>query len=80
MKAKLIFNLPKEQMEFNRATKSLDMACALFDILQLRKKTERQFENIDNLNNDVFDGITAVVDGIHDILEKYSINLDNLIE
>ena len=53
MKAILEFNLPDDQIEFNRANQSLDMACALFDILQLRKAMERRFENINNTNNDI---------------------------
>ena len=80
MKAILEFNLPDDQMEFNRANQSLDMACALFDILQLRKTMERRFESIDNTNNDVFDGIDAMAKGISDILEQYSINIYKLIE
>ena len=80
MKAKLIFNLPKEQIEFNRTTQSLDMACALFDILQLRKKIEREFEDIDHSNKDVFDGIERMAEGIAYILEEHNINIDKLIE
>jgi hypothetical protein len=80
MKATLEFNLPEEQIEFNRANQSLDMACALFDILQLRKIMERRFESIDNTNNDVFDGIDAMAKGISDILEEHNINIDKLIE
>ena len=80
MKAILEFNLPDDQMEFNRANQSLDMACALFDILQLRKSLERIFENSHNTNNDVFDGIDAMAEGISDILEEHNINIDKLIE
>jgi len=80
MKATLEFNLPEEQMEFNRATQTMDMACALFDILQLRKTMERRFENINNSHNDVFDGIDAMAKGISDILEEHNINIDKLIE
>lgn len=80
MRAILEFNLPDDQMEFNRANQSLDMACALFDILQLRKTMERRFESIDNTNNDVFDGIDAMAKGISDILEEHNINIDRLIE
>jgi hypothetical protein len=80
MEATLKFNLPEEQMEFNRANQSLDMACALFDILQLRKELERRFENSHNTNNDVFDGIEAMADGIANILEEHNINIDRLIE
>ena len=80
MRAILEFNLPDDQMEFNRANQSLDMACALFDILQLRKAMERRFEGIDNTNNDVFDGIDAMSEGIANILEEHNINIDRLIE
>lgn len=76
----LKFNLPDDQMEFNRVSQSLNMACALFDILQLRKAMERRFESIDNTNNDVFDGIDAMAEGISDILEEHNINIDRLIE
>ena len=80
MRAVLEFNLPEEQMEFNRVMQTMDMACALFDILQLRKAIERRFESIDNTNNDVFDGIDAMAKGISNIFEQYSINIDRLIE
>ena len=80
MRAILEFNLPDDQMEFNRANQSLDMACALFDILQLRKDMERRFENINNTNNDVFDGIDAMAKGISDALCTYNIDIYKLIE
>ena len=80
MKAILEFNLPEEQIEFNRSSQSLDMACALFDILQLRKAMERRFESIDNTNNDVFDGIDAMAKGISDAFFAHNIDIDKLIE
>ena len=80
MKAILKFNLPEEQIEFNRIMQTMDMACALFDILQLRKTMERRFEGIDNTNNDVFDGIEAMAEGIAQILEEHNINIDKLIQ
>ena len=80
MKAKLEFILPEEQIEFNRVNQSLDMACALFDILQLRKATERIFDSADNTNNNVFDGIDAMADEIIEILKEHNINIDKLIE
>ena len=80
MKAILEFNLPDDQMEFNRANQSLDMACALFDILQLRKKVERQCENIAYNTADIFDGIQFMANGIGEILEEHNINIDKLIE
>jgi hypothetical protein len=77
MKAKLEFNLPDDQMELNRANQSLDMACALFDILQLRKKMERCF---DDDEGNAYDGIAIMAKGISDILEEHNINIDKLIE
>ena len=80
MRAILEFNLPDDQIELNRANQSLDMACALFDILQLRKSMERRFESIDNTNNDVFDGIDAMAKGISDAFFAHNIDIDKLIE
>jgi len=80
MKATLEFNLPDDQMEFNRATQALDMACALFDILQLRKATERKCENMAYKTEDIFDGIQFMAEGINEILEEHNINIDKLIE
>ena len=77
MKAILEFNLPDDQMEFNRASQSLDMACALFDILQLRKKMERCF---DDDEGNAYDGIAIMANGIANILEEHNINIDKLIE
>ena len=80
MEARLTFILPEEQIEFNRASQSLDMACALFDILQLRKKVERQCENIAYNTADIFDGIQFMAEGIAEILDEHNINIDKLIE
>ena len=80
MKATLEFNLPDDQMEFNRVNQSLDMACALFDILQLRKKVEIQCENIAYNTADIFDGIQFMANGLGEILEEHNINIDKLIE
>ena len=72
----LKFNIsdPDENQDFKRAVKSFDMAMALWDILQLRKKIENRFDGQDNTNNDVFDGIEAMSDEISTILERYNIN------
>jgi hypothetical protein len=70
MKAKLIFNLPKDEMEYNRCNKSLDMALALFDISKLRFNLQLE----DRLS------VKEMSNGINEILEKHNINLDDLIE
>jgi hypothetical protein len=82
MKAKLTYDLNDfdDRMAHLRAVKSLDMASALFDITRnLKKKIERRFEDIDNTNNDVFDGIESVFDEIYNILESHNINIDEII-
>ena len=79
MKAILKFNLPEEQKEFNGAVKSLDMACALFDILQLRNILEEKYWE-DYTVTDVYTGIDAMAKGIAEILEKHNINIDRIIE
>jgi hypothetical protein len=82
MKATLSYNLndPDDRMAHMRAVKSLDMASALLEITRnLKKRIEHRFENIDNTNNDVFDGIHEVFDGIYEILEDNNIDIDELI-
>jgi len=79
MKATLEFNLPEDQMEFNRVNQSLDMACALFDILQLRKRMFRKYESY--IDTPEWSSVVDFMgDEIADVLESYSINIDKLIE
>lgn len=68
-----------DRMAHLRAVKSLDLSMAIWDILQLRKTMERRFENTENTNNDVFDGIDAICDGILEILDDHGIKIDDLI-
>jgi hypothetical protein len=68
-----------DRMAHLRAVKSLDLSMAIWDILQLRKTMERRFENTENTNNDVFDGIDAMGDGILEILDDHGIKIDDLI-
>jgi len=68
-----------DRMAHLRAVKSLDLSMAIWDILQLRKTMERRFENTENTNNDVFDGIDAICDGILEILDDHGIKIDDLV-
>jgi len=70
---------PEDNQDFKRAVKSFDMAMALWDILQLRKKMENRFDAQDNTNNDVFDGIEAMAEGIGNVLDQHGIIVDELI-
>lgn len=68
-----------DRMAHLRAVKSLELSMAIWDILQLRKTMERRFENTENTNNDVFDGIDAICDGILEILDDHGIKIDDLV-
>ena len=68
MKATLEFDLnnPEEKKEHFRCVKSLDMACALFEIqMNLRK---RSGENVD-----------IVFDEINKIMDENNLNIEELI-
>jgi len=79
MRAILEFNLPDDQMEFNRANQSLDMACALFDILQLRKAMFRKYENY--IDTPEWSSVVDFMGNkIAEILDAHNINIDRLIE
>ena len=80
MKATLEFNLPEDRIEFNRHNKSLDMACALFDILQLRKKCCNRLDCIDDKTINAYEGVGMMSEAIAEVLEDYNINIDELIE
>jgi hypothetical protein len=78
MKAVLKYNIedPDQRQDFLRAVKSLDMAMAIWDILQLRKKMERCF---DDDEGNAYDGIAIMANGIAEILEDHDISIDKLI-
>lgn len=81
-KALLKFNLEDidDQLAFKRATKSLDLALALWDILHLRKKLEYHIEaNIDENNPDAkWDTGDYILEEIGAIFEKYNIDIEEL--
>lgn len=81
MKVKLKFDLSNNEgkLEFERANKSLDMSLALFEITRLRKQCYREIENT-NIVGDSYSGINLMSKYIFEILEKYEINTDRLIE
>lgn len=83
-KALLEFNLEDidDQLAFKRATKSLDLTLALWDILQLRKKLEYHIEvNIDENDPDAkWDTRDYILEEIGAIFEKYNIDVEELIQ
>jgi hypothetical protein len=80
-KAVISFNLKdiEEEQDFKRYVKSKDMALAIWDILNVRKSLERRFESQSIINVDVFDGVNDFAKEISDILDNYSIDIDELI-
>jgi hypothetical protein len=80
MKCTISFNESiEDQILFKRCMKADDFVFAINDILKLRKKMERIFENQDNANNDVFDGIDGYADEVLEILNNYNINIDEYV-
>jgi hypothetical protein len=82
MKAILKFDLNDrdDRMAHLRAVKSMDMACALFEIsCNLRKNVERRLENDPHVLRDEFDGIDEVFMDINRILMEHGLDIDELI-
>lgn len=67
-----------DRMGFLRATKSLDMAMALWEMTyNVKKKMQSQVEN-ENL--DAYDAVEKVFDKFWEIIKDHDINIDSLIE
>lgn len=77
---KFDLNDAEDIRSFKRCVKSLDLALAIWDIVQLRKTLERRYESLDDANKDVFDGINAFSSEISVILDNHGIILDEIIE
>jgi hypothetical protein len=68
------------QMEVNRVLKARDMALALHDIANnIQKKAEWECESLE-ADSDPSDGVYIMRRYIGEVLEKYGINIDDLIE
>ena len=82
MKTKITFNSETEGDDYKlkQCMKSNDMAHALWEIVRLKKKLNQRFEALDNTNNDVFDGISDSFTAIHDVLDRFNINVEELID
>lgn len=81
-KAKLEFDLndPEDRMHHMRCAKSTDMACVIFEITtNLRKKCENICGSME-ADSDQYDGVYTVFREIGELMDKYNINIDDLIE
>lgn len=76
MKAKLEFNLPEDNQEYLITVKANDMANFIFDLVYNTKKS--LYANIDDI--DIEQGIDITFQKIYELLEKHSIDIDELID
>jgi hypothetical protein len=72
MKAKLIFNLPEDQNEWENAVNANAMYCALWDIQQ-ELRTLWKYEE---LSEDEWKIVERIRNKFFDILEENNINLN----
>ena len=81
MKTKLIFDNDniEDSIRLKRCLIADDLVQALWEITRLKRRLEQKFENTDNTSNDVYDGIEASFSGIQEILDNWSINVDELV-
>ena len=75
MKATLEFNLPDDKAELERANKSLQMALALWHISHLKHDFNQEL-----LDVSTWYGIDVMNHKIKEILEKYNLNVEDLIQ
>lgn len=80
MKATLEFNLPDDKSELARANQSLEMALALFEILQLRNNLESKFQDQPFGCTTEMYVIDCMFNSISEILDKYNIDTYKLIQ
>lgn len=78
MKAILEFNLPEEQKDFNRCNKATDMAIVLFELVSNKKK--RLENRVLEGGMDGYDTLELVFNEIGDLLDRYGLIIDDLIE
>lgn len=76
MKVKLEFNIPEDNQEYLITVKANDMANFIFDLVYNTKKS--LYVNIDDI--DIEQGIDLTFQKIYELLEKHSIDIDELID
>lgn len=66
-----------DEMAHRRCIKALDMALAIWKILNIKKELEFEFEE-NELNR--FEAMDRVFDKIYEVLEEEVIDIDSLVE
>lgn len=80
-KVNITFDLENldDKEDFKRYHKAVDMACALFDIsYNLRRSVEKSVDYLHNSGGD-YDEAELIYREINNIIEKYNINIDEII-
>lgn len=79
MKAIIKFKLPEDNQEFAIHGMAQDMAGLLWELTHnVRKKCEQEADDIDPVNQSIYDGIEIVFDNISELLKEYNIDPDKL--
>lgn len=69
-----------DKMEFERTTKSLDMALAIWEFAYNTKKTfQRELEANDKTKDEEYELLDKVYERFWEILNEHNINIDDLI-
>lgn len=80
MKAILEFNLPEDNQEYLITVKANDMANFIFDLVyNSKKEIERSVPDTINGGTE-YEGIDLTFQKICELLEKHSIDIDELID
>jgi len=70
-----------DRMEFERATKSLEMALVLWELqYNYRKKYIRQAEADDKATEREFDLIDIIFNDVLELITEHGINVDSLVQ
>jgi hypothetical protein len=70
-----------DRMEFERATKAVDMALVLWELqYNYRKKYKRQVEADDKATEREFDLIDIIFNDVLELITEHGINIDSLIQ
>lgn len=72
MKARLTFNLPDEQHDFDVAIQGSKMYSALWDISQ----ELRRLWKYEELSEEQFEMVERIRDSFHSILQEHNVNLN----
>jgi len=70
-----------DKMEFERATKSLEMALVLWELqYNYRKKYVRQLEADDKATEREYDLIDIIFNDVLELITEHGINIDSLVQ